>query len=234
MLKVARNGLHGIHHDPFADAMEPLITPSDEKKRRRVMSFEEEAALLAQCVDEWKPVKRKDGKRGKMFHRRSHMRIVIIGLVDTLMRGGEFFRLRVSDLDFDPRMLTIQQMNTKTLSERSAPISARFAEELKHWIDSNKVGDDGKLFKFADVKRAWNGIKRDAGVTDLRLKDLRRTGATRLLRRGMPIEEISRILGHTTNDMTYEYIGVDRDTTSRAVELLDAMHAERENVEMVH
>ena len=217
MLKVARSGLHWIHHDPFADALEPLITRSDEKKRRRVMSFDEEESILVHCVEP-----------------RSHLRLVVIGLVDSLMRGTEFFKLRVGDLDFDPRKVTVQQMNTKTLCERAAPMSARFSRELKAWFETHDLGSDDRVFPFTGVRKAWATAKRLAGVSDLRLKDLRRTGATRLYRAGHPIAEISQLLGHTSVEMTYVYIGVDRDTTSRAVELLDAIHRERETAELVH
>jgi integrase len=211
MLKIARTHLEWIHHDPFADAKESLITRSDEKKRRRVMSFEEEDALLTFCVEP-----------------RPHLRLVIIGLVDSMMRSGEFFKLRVRDLGFDPKSVTVQQMNTKTLTERSAPMSARFARELKIWFETHDLGPDDRVFDFAGARTSWKTAKRLAGVTDLRLRDLRRTGATRLLRGGMPMEEISRILGHTGINMTYEYIGVDNNTTGRAVDIIDAMHERRE------
>ncbi len=210
MLRVARRKKWMVS-DPFLDAPKTLITPGDEKKRRRVMSFEEEALLLAQCVEP-----------------RAHLRIVIIGLVDSLMRATEFFKLRVGDLALDSRNVTVQQMNTKTLVERSAPMSLRFARELSAWIEARHLSAPDQLFDFESVKRSWATAKREAGVSDLRIKDLRRTGATRLYRVGMPIGEISRILGHTTIGMTYEYIGVDRDTTGRANELLDAMHEAHE------
>lgn len=213
MLKVARRK-KWIIVDPFADAEEPLVTRSDEKKRRRVMSFEEEDAILTHCVEP-----------------REHLRLVVIGLVDSMMRGSEFFKLRVGDLDFDPRKVTVQQMNTKTLTARAAPMSARFARELKDWFDNNDLSAGDRLFSFSGVRRAWATAKRLAGVTDLRLKDLRRTGATRLYRAGHPIAEISQLLGHTSIEMTYVYIGVDRDTTTRATELIDAMHERRESAE---
>jgi integrase len=218
MMKVARRRLRWITHDPFADADEPLVTRSDEKKRRRLMSFDEEDAILLHCVEP-----------------RAHLRLVVIGLVDSLMRGGEFFKLRVCDLGFDPRTVTVQQMNTKTLAERSAPLSGRFARELKQWFETHQLAPADRLFPKASARRAWATAKRLAGVEDLRLKDLRRTGATRLLRGGLPIEEISRILGHTSVNMTYEYIGVDKDTTERAVDIWDTMHSERaQPAEVVH
>jgi integrase len=217
MLKVARKRLRWIRHDPFADAPEPLVTRADEKKRRRVMSFDEEAALLMHCIDE-----------------REQVRIVMIGLVDSMMRPGEFFKQCGRDLAFELQQVTVQQMNTKTLSERTAPMTARYGRELKKWFETHDVGPDDRVFSFDSVRRSWSTLKRLAGVTDLRLKDLRRTGATRLLRAGHPMEEISHLLGHTSVDMTYAYIGIDKDTTGRAVAILDAMHEARENAETVH
>lgn len=216
MLKVARRN-KWIHDDPFANAEEPLITPADERKRRRVMSLDEERAVLSYCVG-----------------RREHLRLVIIGLVDSLMRSGEFFKLRVRDLSLDLRQVAVQQLNTKTLSYRAAPLALRFAGELERWCEAKNLGPDDRVFDFESVKRSFAGACEDAGVVDLVLKDLRRTGATRLLRGGMPIEEISRILGHTSVAMTYEYIGVDRDTTGRAVDIIDAIHRGAENPEVVH
>lgn len=191
--------------NPF-HAGQPLISTADERKRRRVMSYEEEARLLAQCEG-----------------RREHLRLVIIALADTAMRAGEAFKLRVSDLNFDPRDITIQEFNTKTLTERSAPITARLAREMRAWFEQRELKPGDPVFHFASVKRSFAGACRAAGIEDLRIKDLRRTAATRLVRGGMVIEEVSRILGHTDISMTYEYIGVDRQTTPRAADILDEM-----------
>jgi hypothetical protein len=46
-------------------------------------------------------------------------------------------------------------------------------------------------------------------------------------RAGYPLGELSLLLGHTTIETTREYIGVDRDTTGRANELLDKIHEEQ-------
>lgn len=191
--------------NPF-HAGKSLISTADERKRRRVMSYEEEALLLGRCEG-----------------RREHLRLVVIALVDTAMRAGEAFKLKVSDLNFDPRDITIQEFNTKTLPERSAPITARLAREMRAWFERRELKPGDPVFHFASVKRSFAGACRAAGIEDLRIKDLRRTAATRLVRGGMPIEEVSRILGHTDIAMTFDYIGVDRKTTERAADILDEM-----------
>jgi integrase len=204
MLRVAKRK-KWIIEDPFIDAPKTLITPADEKKRRRLMSADEEERLLAACDD-----------------KRDYLRLLVLGLAYTLMRSeSEFFKLRVRDLDFTASEINVQQMNTKTLRARRAPLPDLFADEARRYIETHQLHPDDRLFPFKSVKRSWTTLKRKAAVEDLRIKDLRRTAATRLHREGMPLGEVSELLGHTTIEMTKVYIGVDTDTTRRANELLN-------------
>jgi len=204
MMRVAKRK-KWIVVDPFEEAPETLITPGDEKRRTRVMQPDEEERLLACCDED-----------------RDYLRLLIIGLTYTLTRSeSEFFKLKVRDLDFAGGRVKVQQLNTKTLRARDAPLPQTFLEEAQAYIERHQLGPDDRLFPFSSVKRSWSTLKRAAGVEDLRIKDLRRTAATRLHRAGMPLGELSELLGHTTVEMTRRYIGVDKETTSRANELLD-------------
>ena len=232
MFTVARVDLGWMSSDPrkipFLQSTEPLIESCKEKVRNRIMSFEEEAALLRECIDG-----------------REHLRLIIVGLVDTCMRSSEFFKLTVGDWHERERQIVVQQWTTKTHKERIVPISARFRELLSDWIRTNNLKDDDWLFSRSTVRvkdvrprpgmeepiqdcaQAWQTVRHKAGVRGLTLKDLRRTGATRLLRAGYPLAEISQILGHSDITMTMVYLAVDKVTTDRACEVLDAMHAQQ-------
>lgn len=79
-----------------------------------------------------------------------------------------------------------------------------------------------RVFGITDtVKRSWATAKRVAGVTDLRFHDLRHTCATRLVQGGLPIAEVSRILGHTSIVTTFRYTNADDSTLDRAVAILE-------------
>jgi integrase len=226
MLRVAaRKGW--VAGNPFA-AGPALISAADEVKRVRVLSFEEEDRLLAQCVSrtELRP------PLPPRNVRREHLRAIVVCALDTAMREGEIFKLRWPDLDRmsanGRRALTVQQMNTKTLQERGAPVSKRLMAEFE-LLRASRPDPEGLVFGVTtSVKRAFAGACRDAGITGLRFHDLRRTAATRLHRDGMPIGEISRILGHADPKTTYRYIGVDEETTERAAEAFDRIEGRRD------
>lgn len=153
------------------------------------------------------------------------------------MRKAEMLKLKFKDLDRmsegGRRQITIQQLNTKTLRERPAPISSRLQAEFDRLRAERPWEPEDRVFGLKakgtpDVKTAFASACRAAGIKDLRFHDLRRTGATRLRRAGMPIGKIARILGHRSIKTTYVYLGVSEDMTDRAAELFDEINREAE------
>lgn len=216
-----------LARNPFSGGAS-LINPADEVQRKRVLSYEEEERLLAECVN------RSELREGKPPRNvsRGHLRAVVVCALDTAMRLGEILKLRWMDVDAmtegGRRRLTIQQMNTKTLQERGAPVSKRLLKELERLRPVTSTRADQLVFGIeSNVKRSFAGACRDAGIKDLRFHDLRRTAATRLHREGMKIGEVSRILGHSNVTTTYRYIGVDEETIETAADLFDKMEERR-------
>jgi integrase len=190
-----------ILRHPFTGS-DTLISSSDETKRTRVLSREEEELLLDACDEN-----------------RSKLRPIIIMALDTGMRRGEILSLRWRDVDFENKRVNIQAMNTKTLRSRSVPISPRLLDELNALTCR---GQAQRVFGITDtVKRSWATAKRVAGIADLRFHDLRHTCATRLVQGGLPIAEVSRILGHTSVVTTFRYANVDDSTFDRMLAILE-------------
>jgi integrase len=190
-----------ILKNPFSGS-DTIISTSDETKRTRVLSRAEEVALLDAC----------DGPREKL-------RAIIICALDTGMRRGEILSLRWRDVDRDFQRINIQAMNTKTLRPRSVGMTSRLLAEL----DALPRRDsETRVFGITDtVKRSWATAKKIAGITNLRFHDLRHTCATRLVQGGLPIAEVSRILGHTSIVTTFRYTNADDSTLERASEILE-------------
>jgi integrase len=83
------------------------------------------------------------------------------------------------------------------------------------------VSDD-LVFNLRKFQNGWDAACEDAKIEDLRFHDLRATFATRLIARGMPLEEVSKITGHTQLSTLYaHYIRNTSDAVSRATRLLD-------------
>lgn len=199
MLTVAYREGWILRH-PFLGS-DVLISLSEETKRDRILSLAEEDLLLDAC----------DGPRERL-------KAIIICALDTGMRRGEILSLRWRDVDLECRRINIQAMNTKTLKSRSVPITPRLYAEL---TKLSRRGQETRVFGITDtVKRSWATAKRIAGITDLKFHDLRHTCATRLVQGGLPIAEVSRILGHSSVVTTFRYANVDDSTLDRALAIL--------------
>jgi integrase len=218
MFNVAER-MRWIDRSPFKDG-DSLISIADEKKRDRVLTQAEEQRLLAACT----------GKR-------EHLGPIIICALDTGMRKSEILRLMWNEVDLESNRIRVLATNTKTLSERTVPITSRLKTELLKI--QNKYGysvEKGEnfpvftgIFHFYlsrksdfDIKHSFDSARREAGLPDVRFHDLRHTAATRLVRAGMPLEDVGKILGHSQAQTTYRYVNSDADTLRRAGAALDS------------
>ena len=63
----------------------------------------------------------------------------------------------------------------------------------------------------------WRSVRRNAGIEDVRLHDLRHTFASHAVLQGVPLPVVSRLLGHKRPSMTLRYAHVgDRQTEAAA------------------
>lgn len=73
---------------------------------------------------------------------------------------------------------------------------------------------------YVDIKKAFRGACRRAGIKDLRFHDLRHTFASRLIEKGVDIIKVKELLGHSTVKVTERYTHSNREERKKAVELL--------------
>lgn len=147
--------------NPFGQG-EPLISEAAEVARNRAEKSEEFQKLLDVCTG-----------------RRRYLRAIILTMTDTALRLSEVKRLTRSQLDFDAKVARVRARNTKGNKPREAPFSDRLIEELKIWCGW-AASDDEPILPQGEHKKAWQGAKADAGISDdLQLRDLRGWGTGR-------------------------------------------------------
>ena len=72
--------------------------------------------------------------------------------------------------------------------------------------------------------RLWDRVRREAGIEDCRLHDLRHTMASHAVMNGVPVPVVSRLLGHSDVQMTLRYAHLaDRDIEAAAERIGQAM-----------
>ena len=72
--------------------------------------------------------------------------------------------------------------------------------------------------------RLWDRIRKEAAIEDVRLHDLRHTMASHAVMNGVPVPVVSRLLGHSSVQMTLRYAHMaDRDVEAAAERVGAAM-----------
>lgn len=196
--------------NPF-NAGAPLISTADERPRVRILTSDEEKALLLACS----------------ARQRAHLRPLVIAALDTWMRKGELSKLRWNQVDLGARVIHVRALHTKTMTVRDVPVSQRLHVELERLWDISPQDAGALVFGIRDnVRLAFDSARTDAGLSDVRFHDLRHAAATRLVQKGLSLAEVGRILGHTQPVTTYRYINPDGATLKRAAEAMDSFHVE--------
>ncbi|MDE0209026.1 MAG: site-specific integrase, partial [Boseongicola sp.] len=137
-------------------------------------------------------------------------------LLLTGCRKGEIVGLRWSEVRIDVLMLA----DSKT-GARKVPLNS----QARRILDKQPRGDSGFVFPSAcDPSRPrhhdlelWYRVRKEAGIEDARLHDLRHTLASHAVMNGVPVPVVSRLLGHANTRMTMRYAHLgDRDIEQAA------------------
>jgi len=137
-------------------------------------------------------------------------------LSSTGMRAGELVRLNRGDINFNERECVVFG---KGSSERVVYFDARTKIHLQDYLNE-RVDDNPALFvSFAEpnkrlmiggVETRLREIGKKANLLKVHPHKFRRTLATRAIDKGMPIEQVQRMLGHVKIDTTMRYAMVNQ------------------------
>lgn len=140
----------------------------------------------------------------------------------TGMRVGELVRLNRVDINFNERECVVFGKGDK---ERIVYFDARTKIHLQNYLDDR---DDDNPALFVGLKYPYNRLK--IGGVESRLKRMgnaiqvekvhphkfRRTMATTAIDKGMPIEQVQKLLGHEKIDTTLHYAMVKQSNVKSA------------------
>lgn len=143
-------------------------------------------------------------------------------LASTGMRVGEMVLLNRSDINFNERECIVFGKGSK---ERVVYFDARTKIHLKNYLESR--GDDNPAL-FVSLKAPYERLK--IGGVEVRLREFgkrlgvqkvhphkfRRTLATMAIDKGMPIEQLQQLLGHSKIDTTLQYAMVKQSNVKIA------------------
>ena len=143
-------------------------------------------------------------------------------LYSTGIRVGELVNLNIDDVDFEGRECVVYGKGDK---ERRVYFDAKAKIHLKEYIE-NRTDSNKALFvtldapydrlKISGVEIRLRELGRKLNLTRIHPHKFRRSMATRAIDKGMPIEQVQKILGHSQIDTTMQYAMVNQSNVKTA------------------
>ncbi len=137
-------------------------------------------------------------------------------LYSTGIRVGELVRLNIEDINFEERECVVLGKGDK---ERKVYFDAKTKIHLQGYINSRSDNNEALFvsldapydrLKISGVEIRLRSLGRELGIGRIHPHKFRRTMATRAIDKGMPIEQVQKLLGHSQIDTTMHYAIVNQ------------------------
>ena len=173
----------------------------ENNKRLRFLTKEECQVLIQECS--------------------AHLKPIVIAALNTGMRKGEILNLTWDRTDMQHGFILLDV--TKNGERREIPINATLRETLENLprrLDVPLVFHrDG--VRTLDIRVAFAGACRRAGIRDFHFHDLRHTFASHLVMAGVDLTTVQKLLGHKTLSMTLRYAHLAPSHMVKALDILN-------------
>jgi integrase len=139
-------------------------------------------------------------------------------------RRGELLAMRVHQIDLFNRTIRLYRGETKSGEPRTIRMTGDVYVLLRECVAGKST--DAHVFTrngnpIVDIRDAWNSMCAKAGLTGVRLHDLRRSAIRNMIRRGVPERVAMEISGHETRSVFDRYNIVSETDLSRAAEQIE-------------
>lgn len=137
-------------------------------------------------------------------------------LYSTGIRVGELVNLNIADVNFEARECVVFGKGDK---ERRVYFDAKAKLHLQNYLDSRSDSNPALFvtldaphdrLKISGVEVRLRELGHSVNLVKIHPHKFRRTMATRAIDKGMPIEQVQKILGHSQIDTTMQYAMVNQ------------------------
>lgn len=150
---------------------------------------------------------------------------MILLSINTGIRQGELFALKLEDVNFSLSILTIKGDNAKSSKTRHIPLNQEALSTLKQWVkqreelscDSNLLFPNSKDGEWSTLRKKWGTLLKSANINKFRWHDMRHHFASRLVMAGVDLNTVRELLGHSDIKMTLRYAHLAPEHKAQAV-----------------
>jgi len=158
-------------------------------------------------------------------------KVIVLIALKTGMRWGEIVSLKWNQapcsnyVDFDNGVIFVHESLAKSQRSRHIPLSNAVRQALKeveHTPGRDYIFLNSKTDKpYGSFKRSFHTAMKRAKISDFRFHDLRHTFASQLVRCGVDLYVVQKLLGHSTPKMTQRYAHLREDQLKEAIDKID-------------
>ena len=187
--------------NPVSESGLPLIND----KKERILTTVEQEQLLNNSTPE--------------------LSAIIRLALNTGMRRDEFLFLKWEWVNLQEGLITLPHTHTKSNKSRKIPIN----KVVRKILLEKKLQSDGStnVFHVSDtmsgsrtwLQRAFRKACKQAGIEGLRIHDLKHTAITRMVEAGIPLIDISKIVG-TSIKLIVDRYSHQKESLKKAVDIL--------------
>lgn len=145
----------------------------------------------------------------------------LLFMLFTGCRKGEALNAKWDQFNLDSRTWTKPSAVTKQRREHRVPYSTTVAEILdrRRVVASGTYIFPGSLdAPLQEVRRTWKSVCENAGISEVRIHDLRHTFASLVASAGQSLLIVGELLGHSTAQTTKRYAHLYDDALREATE----------------
>jgi integrase len=154
-------------------------------------------------------------------------------LLSTGARCNEALTAKWQNIDIANRVWRVPADISKSKKVRAIPLSDTAINVL------TRAGTQGEFdyvfvnrktnLPYQCIKKGWTTIRKEAGLPNLRLHDLRHQYASILVNSGRSLYEVQKILGHSDPKVTQRYAHLNTQRLREAVDATSTVFAAAEN-----
>lgn len=216
-----------LKEDPSA-IIRYLDDAEDKALRKTLDQRQEEQREERQRYNQWLKERHMAPLRELTGQYTDYLKPMVLLALNTGMRRGEIFDLRLKDIDFKRRQVVVHGHSSKSGRTRHIPLTDEGVRVLTTWCNDNRYGKNDLIFpspvtggRFDNINKAWSALMDKAGIEGFRFHDLRHSYASRLVMKGADLYVVRELLGHASIETTQRYSHLAPEHKAKAVELLN-------------
>ena len=154
-------------------------------------------------------------------------------ILNTGLRVSELADLRLTDINLEENRGFLVVRAGKGSKRRELPLNAEARQAVLAYlqlrpnlpVDSLFIGQNGEGVEKRTAQRSVSRFASLAGLNNVSCHTLRHTFAKTLIDRGVSLEKVAKLLGHSSLNTTQIYVTPGRKDLERAVTTLDQVDA---------